>query len=197
METKGIAIAIIVIIAVIIVAAYALTMQHKPASGTTISTTVAQNTGGNTSTVTPSTAFLAGCTPGNGFSCTNSSITTYGQLSVSLVENVNTTLYNVHVACISAGSSTERPVNGSSWYALSSLGTTKPSNFSGTTIYSGAQENIANLQCYTASGNTLSTNGSQNFGGLLLLNYTATSGIVNSSNPWITSVAATLNLTAK
>jgi hypothetical protein len=197
MEKKMLAGAIVVIIVIVVAAAYALSMSGKASVSTTVPTTIQAPSSTPSTTLLPSTAFAAGCTTMTGFSCYNASITTYGQVSLSLLQKTNMTFYNVHVACIATGSASSKPVNGSSWYALSSVGTTKPSNFSGTTIYSGTVENMASLQCYNSAGMPFSTNGVQTFGGIVLLNYTASTAAVSSNNPWVTDVVATLNLTAK
>jgi hypothetical protein len=196
MEKTLIAAAIIVIIAIVIVAAYAVSYYGRASQSSTVSTTVNPAGSQITTSISPSTSFLAGCNPASGLSCYNASVSTYGEISLSLVQHTGSAFYNVHVACLEASSQSARPSNASAWYALTSLGTTKPFNFSGTTIYPGTTENIANLQCYSSSGIPFSTNGGQGFQGIVLLNYTATIGAVNSSNPWITVDAVTFNLTA-
>ena len=150
MNGKTVAGAIIIIIAIVVVAAYAITSMGTHSATTTVATTVSATTANSTSTVVASTQFAAGCNTISGFSCANASISTYGQLSLSLLQTTNTVFYNVHVACISSKNASATPVNASSWYSLTSLGTTKQANYSGTTLYSGTAESISNLQCYQA-----------------------------------------------
>ena len=158
MEKSIVAGAIIVVIAIVIVAAVALTYHPAPSNVTTSTTTVPSGSGGNNTGLTNNGGGILapGCTSSSELGCANATITTSGELSVALIPKVNVTMYDVHVACMAYNTTTNRPVNGSSWYALSNLGTPKQSNYTGTTIQPGGEENVASLQCYTASGMTAS-----------------------------------------
>ncbi len=197
MEKSIIAGAVIVIIAIIIVAAYALTYQ--PAGQQQATSIAATTPSGNNSTGLTNTgaaALASGCTGSSAFGCANASITASGQLSLSLASRSAATLYNIHVACIAYNSSTDRPSNVSSWYALASIGTTRPANFTGTSVGPYGTENIASLQCYTASGKPASLAPGQAYEGLVLVNYTPTDNPVSQGVPWQTAGAAEVNLKA-
>lgn len=195
MENLIIAGIVIVIIAIIVVAAYGLT-YHTAVVVSTSTTTVpfsstpvgVSNTGGG--------ILAEGCTSSSSFVCSNASITLSGDLSLALKSNVNATLYDVHVACIAYNSISAKPVNASSWYALNNLGTPREANFTGTSIAFGSVENIASLQCYSASGNAIALGAGQPYKGLLLMNYTKTSGQEGSGNGWQTVGVAAFNVNA-
>jgi hypothetical protein len=200
METKMIAAAIIVIIIIAIVAAFAAMYHPASVTATTVPTTVPPSGGSANASIgltnTGGAPLASGCTASSVFGCTNASITTSGQLSLSLTSMLNTTMYDIHIACIDYTSSTNRPANMSSWYALDNLGTTKPYNFTGTSVQPGGTENIASLQCYAPSGSPASLSAGQAYEGLILVNYTGSSGIVGSGTGWTTAGAAAVNLNA-
>lgn len=197
MNTWITAAAIIVIIAIVLVAAYAIMYGPTTSSTTTTSTVTPAkvNSTGLTNVGTPPPR--PGCTSSNSFGCANASITMAGLLSLSLTSQLNMTLYNIHIACIAYNSSIHRPVNVSSWYALTNLGTTKPFNFTGTSIPPKGVENIASLQCYNASGSPTSLGMNQAYLGLVLVNYTNSATIVNSSTRLTSAGAVEINIQAK
>jgi hypothetical protein len=196
MENHGImAGIIIVIIAIIVVAAIAITYNPTPSVSSTSTSSVPANS--SHIGITNTTKVLApGCEASSVFACTNASVYTNGQVSLSISSKSNLTFYNIHVACIPYSGSITQPKNQSSWYALSSLGTVKPYNFTGTTILPGGIENIANLQCYTPSGNSIILGQGQKYEGVVLVNYTDNSNPVSSSTQWITAGSVAFNLTA-
>lgn len=193
-----IALALIVIIAIVIVLVYAVGYRSSGAPASSVSTSV-QPTPKNISTGLTNiggTVLAPGCTGSTLFNCTNATITTSGELSLGLNSRSNSTLYDIHAACIAYNSTTDRPANASSWYAIDSLGTTKQANFTGTSMQPDGTENIANLQCYTASGNPASLGEGQDYQGLLLINYTSNSNPVDSSTVWTTAGAVAVDLNA-
>jgi len=194
MENLIIAGIILVVIAIIIVAAYGLT--YRPVAVVSSTTIVPVNNTPVGITSAGKGAIGEGCTASSSFICANASITLSGELSLSLISKVNATLYNVHVACIPYNNTANRPVNASSWYALNNLGTPRQYNFTGTSIPKGLVENIASLQCYTASGNVLTLNPGQPYEGLLLLNYTRTDSQSGSGNGWVTVAPVAVNVNA-
>lgn len=195
MEKSIIAGAILVII-IIVVAVVALTYKTDVVAPVTstipitaASTTVAAiNQGGM-----GETSLAAGCTGSALFNCSNATMTQSGELSLSLASSSNATLYNIHVACMAYNGLTSMPVNASSWYALTSLGTPKPSNFTGTSLLPQGTKSIASLQCYNASGLPATLASGQAYKGTILVNYTMND---SPGSSWTTARAATININA-
>lgn len=191
MEKSIIAAAIIVILVIVVVAALAL--YHSSGTSSSISTTI-NNSNSTGLTNTGGGVLAPGCTSPKTFGCSNATITNSGELSFSMSDTSNVTFYNIHIACIAYNSSTNRPSNSSAWYSLTSLGTAKPANFTGTSLQPGTFKNVASLQCYTAKGMPASFSTGQNFRGLVLVNYTTNSNPVSSGTHWITAGAAAVNV---
>ena len=120
----------------------------------------------------------------------NASITTAGLLSVSLASRLNTTPSTT--ACCMHCLEQHRPRTRQrpSWYSL------QPSRHPEAvqlhrdvdTAPDGT-ENMASLQCYTASGSPATLGAGQNYQGLLLVNYTHSATIVNASTSWTSAGA--------
>jgi hypothetical protein len=195
MDNMVIAAAVVVVLIVVLVAAYALMSNHTAshASSSSITSTVASK--GNTSTISQNVNYATGCTASPGYLCSAANISTYGQITISLTQNTNTTFYNLHAAC-GVLDLKGQLINASSWYAITNLGTAKPANFTGTTLASGSVENIAGLQCYNEMGMPVSIAAGETYQGTILFEYLNSSAATGGSNPWINATVAAVNLNA-
>ena len=186
---------------VIVILIIGLLVLNHPQQGTAASTVPvvpsnssnASQTVYTTITVPASSGSIHGCIGYNGFTCTNTTFTTYGLLSFSFVSP--TPIYDVHLACTSSPSSS--PANVSAWKALMSDGTFKSRNFSGTYVQQGGIENIAGLQCYNETGMKINNikNGSIQ-DGYLLISYAKSSSPISISNPLVNVTIAAFGLNA-
>jgi hypothetical protein len=125
-----------------------------------------------------------------GFLCRNAAFNvTHINTSFAMSQNFSDTIYNVHVKCIGpqfiASAINESP----SWYALTSNGSLKPQNFSGTSMNRNAFVNVVNLQCLNLNGPTVDT-GRSCFYGDVFANFTLKNGLPSPSNPWVGSRVA-------
>jgi hypothetical protein len=211
MEKSIAAVAVVLVIVIAIVGAYALSMDHAPINSSTSTaastTSVAGSSSSLSTTVSPAsttivansvtttignTNYVSGCTASAGFNCTNANMSTYGQLTFSLEQKSGATFTDVHLACgvLAANGSV---VNASSWYALTNDGTLKSANFSGADMASGNLENIASLQCYNQTGRMASVAVGQSYQGAILIMY-GNSSATSGATKLTTAVAAHINL---
>jgi hypothetical protein len=197
MDIRLTAAAVLVVIIILIVLAIGLTYKQTTVQAVNSTTIIAANNNSTgLSNAGAPKALAPGCTGSTEFNCTKANVTTSGLLSLNLTSRLNATLYNIHVACIAYNSTTNRPTNASSWYTLTSLGTPKQANFTGTSIPAYGTKSVASLQCYTASGLPVALGPGQVYKGLLLINYTATDAVVTKTTSWTTAGAAEFYLNA-
>lgn len=194
MDNK-IALVAVVVIVILLVVGYAIISSNKRAYGTTTTSSVVSTIvpNSNTTSINENVNYASGCVGSAGYNCTAANISSSGEVTLSLTQNSGDSFYNLHVAC-GVIDLQGVLVNSSSWYALTNLGTTKASNFSGTTMTSGSKENIASLQCYDQMGYPVSVSPGQSYQGTILLEYTNSTASPGSGNPWITVTAAEVDL---
>jgi hypothetical protein len=117
------------------------------------------------------------CIAYSGFACLNPSLSTSGKLSFTLAQSTGSTFYNVALACVPASQSNGLP-NGT-FYKLSNP-----------TLANGQITSVSGLPC---AGTTA---GGTSFKGRLWMNFTPSPGSPSSSNPWISTLFASLYVNA-